>query len=342
MYIYKITNVVNNKIYIGKTSKSIEERFAGHLYAMSSYRDGKYKKVSRLYASMCKYGADKFVVSEVEIVDNPSQLDEREVYWIKRLDSTNPAIGYNIAPGGNGGALFKGHKHSAKSKLLMSEKRRGQPSNRAGVSMTQDQKDKISRSLKNHYLDSINIEKHSHRAIKSWGTRKLNGTTTTTNGLHRYNNGEVEVMSTQCPEGFVEGALTTPHRVDGYQKMAKTNHLRHLNRYHKKVTNINKIDFKKDYEVDRLPVNQLMEKYNMTREEIALYVTEYKLQRDTYSRKDNSIRCSRPVQNIETGEIFKSISEASLVHRGAIGLACKNSKRTANGYHWRYLDESKT
>ena len=80
----------------------------------------------------------------------------------------------------------------------------------------------------------------------------------------------------------------------------------------------------------------------MTQREILLYVDEFNLHRDTYSRPDSSARCSRPVKNIDTGKIFKSIREASKVYKGAIGLSCRNFDRTANGYHWRYIDESET
>ena len=339
MYIYKITNTVTNKIYIGKTSKTVEERFKGHLYAMSRYKDGLDTTSSRLYASMCKYGPEKFVVSEVEFVNTLSQLNEREMYWITKLNTTNPDIGYNISSGGNGGALFKGHIHSEKTKLLMSKRHRGRISNRLGVVMNPSQKTKISLSLKSYYSDENNLKKHSYSALKSWETRRAKGTTNTTKGLHRYNNGEIEIMDSQCPDGFIEGTLSTNKRLDGYKKMADTNHIRHLNEYKK---NINITDFKNDYEIVRMSVKQLMKKYSMTQREILLYIDESNLHRTTYSRQDNSTRCSRPVKNIDTGEIFKSIKEASKVYRGNIGLSCRNFDRTANGYHWRYLDESKT
>ena len=50
--IYKIVNDINNKVYIGKTSRSLEERFAEH--CRTSKLEGKEKRP--LYAAMHKYG----------------------------------------------------------------------------------------------------------------------------------------------------------------------------------------------------------------------------------------------------------------------------------------------
>ena len=94
--IYKITNVVNGKIYIGKTSSSLEERFKMHLYD-SRRKDIKHRP---LYLAMQKYGEDKFIPEVVETVDNIDDLDSRERYWIAKLDTYNH--GYNATLGGDG------------------------------------------------------------------------------------------------------------------------------------------------------------------------------------------------------------------------------------------------
>lgn len=75
-FIYKITNDINQKIYIGKTERSIEERFKEHC---REYRKERCEK-RPLYAAMKKYGTEHFQVELVEETDNP---EEREQYWIK-------------------------------------------------------------------------------------------------------------------------------------------------------------------------------------------------------------------------------------------------------------------
>lgn len=95
--IYKITNLINNKIYIGYTKKSLEERLRYHFYY------AKHGKLPLSYA-IKKYGKENFKIELIEESENDSYIHkEREKYWIDRLNSRNPKIGYNVAAGGDGG-----------------------------------------------------------------------------------------------------------------------------------------------------------------------------------------------------------------------------------------------
>jgi group I intron endonuclease len=89
-YIYKITNIINGKVYIGQTINSVENRFKQHT---------RKKGCTYLYAAIKKYGKENFKVETIE--DVPRELlDEREIYWISFYNSTNKDIGYNIIKGG--------------------------------------------------------------------------------------------------------------------------------------------------------------------------------------------------------------------------------------------------
>ena len=92
-YIYKITNTVNNKVYIGKTLGTIEKRFREH--CVNSFREHCEKRP--LYSAMRKYGIDKFIIEPIEETDSP---DERERYWIEYYGSFRN--GYNATIGGDG------------------------------------------------------------------------------------------------------------------------------------------------------------------------------------------------------------------------------------------------
>ena len=94
-YIYKITNSINGKIYIGKTVKTIEERFKEHC------KDYKRRKMEHrpLYSAMNKYGVENFSVEEVDHCEE-SEAEEREIYWISRYGSFRN--GYNATLGGDG------------------------------------------------------------------------------------------------------------------------------------------------------------------------------------------------------------------------------------------------
>ena len=95
-YIYKITNLTNNKIYIGKTSRSIRVRWAEHLRHYKNYPN------IPLYRAINKYGKDSFIIEQIEECDN-EVINERECYWINFYDAYNN--GYNCTLGGEGSLI---------------------------------------------------------------------------------------------------------------------------------------------------------------------------------------------------------------------------------------------
>lgn len=100
-FIYKISNTVNNKVYIGKTLYSIERRWSQHLNNAISRKDLWHLP---LYAAMRKYKIINFQISEIEYVDDYTKLSERERYWVNYYDSYNN--GYNATRGGDGALLY--------------------------------------------------------------------------------------------------------------------------------------------------------------------------------------------------------------------------------------------
>lgn len=92
-YIYQITNDINGKIYIGKTMRSIQERFREHCRDYTK-RDMENRP---LYRAMQKYGIEHFHIELLEETDNP---EERECFWIEEKGSFK--YGYNATVGGDG------------------------------------------------------------------------------------------------------------------------------------------------------------------------------------------------------------------------------------------------
>ena len=128
--IYKITNLVNGKIYIGKTTQSIEKRFKEHCIEASRYQKCLDNKIdfgyeSNLYPAMIKYGYDNFNIEIVESFSTEINLNDKEIYYIEKFQSQNPEIGYNISRGGLGGPLFKGHHHKQDTKLKLGSMQKG-------------------------------------------------------------------------------------------------------------------------------------------------------------------------------------------------------------------------
>ena len=108
MIIYKTTNLVNNKIYIGQDSKNnIQYLGSGQL----------------LNLAIKKYGVANFKKEVLEVCENKKHLDSREIYWISFYNSTNNEIGYNIANGGSGGDTYT---HNPNRELIR-EKMKGRP-----------------------------------------------------------------------------------------------------------------------------------------------------------------------------------------------------------------------
>lgn len=99
--IYKITNNINGKCYIGQ-SNNIQRRFQEHR-SMKNNSDGTSKL---LHAAILKYGIDNFSFDILE--ENIENYDEREKYWIEFYHSLASQNGYNIAEGGNAPPVLRG------------------------------------------------------------------------------------------------------------------------------------------------------------------------------------------------------------------------------------------
>lgn len=94
-FIYKITNDINAKVYIGKTLGSIEKRWKEHLRACKKSKNEK----RPLYAAMRKYDTEHFKIALIEEC-HKDIVSDREIYWIAYFDSFKN--GYNATAGGDG------------------------------------------------------------------------------------------------------------------------------------------------------------------------------------------------------------------------------------------------
>jgi len=116
MIIYKTTNIINGKIYIGQTANNNETYLGSGV---------------KIYEAIRKYGKENFKREVIDRASCLSELAEKEKHWIKFYDSQNPMIGYNIAFGGQGIGNF-GLVRSEKTRKLMSESKQGEKNNMYG------------------------------------------------------------------------------------------------------------------------------------------------------------------------------------------------------------------
>lgn len=94
-YIYKITNKLNNKIYIGKTERDVQTRWKEHVRHSTIYPN------IPLYRAILKYGEENFIIEIIEECSSQN-IDNREIHWINYYN-TYHGQGYNCTGGGEGG-----------------------------------------------------------------------------------------------------------------------------------------------------------------------------------------------------------------------------------------------
>lgn len=179
MIIYKITNKINSKIYIGQTIRSIEERWKEHA-----------EKGSALYRAIHKYGKENFTIEQIDVAVNRDELDEKEKYWIKHYDSTNKKKGYNLTSGGEHFEIpeerrirmseieqgeknhFYGKHHSDETKRRISEAKKGkhvgENNPNYGKKHSEEIRKKISEQLKSFYAENghSSLGKHHSEETK--------------------------------------------------------------------------------------------------------------------------------------------------------------------------------
>lgn len=102
MIIYLIENVVNNKVYVGQTIRTLEQRWTAHVQSMKNGNG-----CPALMNAMLKYGVENFTIKQIDSASTKEELDKKETYWITKYNATNHRYGYNIAPGGGGGNTYK-------------------------------------------------------------------------------------------------------------------------------------------------------------------------------------------------------------------------------------------
>jgi group I intron endonuclease len=100
MIIYKSTNKINGKVYIGQTTQTLEKRIKGHI------KESRIDNNRPFMLSINKYGSDNFTFEIIDTSNNIDELNEKEIYWIDFYNSISPN-GYNITGGGQGKKMIK-------------------------------------------------------------------------------------------------------------------------------------------------------------------------------------------------------------------------------------------
>lgn len=171
MIIYKTTNLINGKIYIGKDSKNNPNYYGSGLILKQSIK---------------KYGKENFKKEILEYCIDKNHLNEREIFWIDAFNSIVPN-GYNITNGGAGGDTISKHPNREKicKKISIANK---------GHIMSDTQKKKISEANKGRiatpYMKLRASQTHKGKTLsyihKKILSNKMKGNTNTL-GINFYN-----------------------------------------------------------------------------------------------------------------------------------------------------------
>lgn len=165
MIIYKITNLLNGKFYIGQDMKNDPNYFGSGILIKKAIK---------------KYGKKNFKKEILEYCSTKEELDSKEIFYINELKAIDN--GYNLSIGGTGGSNFKNKKHSEETKKKFKQnwverkKENNFTHNMTGFKHSEESRKKMSRSRKNKYKGENNSmygKKHSEESRKKMGRPML-------------------------------------------------------------------------------------------------------------------------------------------------------------------------
>lgn len=238
-YIYIIRNYINEKVYIGQTTKNIEDRWKQHLYNAINSKT----RNQALYLAMRKYGVENFYIEELENVCDDLSLDDKEIYYIKEFNSLAPN-GYNETLGGSKfkddnpmyhdeirtkvSKHFIGDKNPAKRPEVREKIRKS----RLGTKASDETKKKMSQNNGRYWLGK-NLSKETRDKIsKNHGCRgKFGGLNPNAKQVARIDKDSFEILETYdsissaikwVQSNVKEGAsqIGISHCCGGHQKTA--------------------------------------------------------------------------------------------------------------------------
>lgn len=159
-YLYKITDTLNDKIYIGQTIDN-DRRWKRHKY--SSKQENPVQYISR---AIKKHGEENFIYEIIATCKTSKDADETEKILIIQYDSRNKEKGYNLAPGGNYIMLGRHHSEETKKKISIAHK---------GIKLSEEHKNNLSLAHTGYKMpddQKENISKSKIGKLKSKETRK--------------------------------------------------------------------------------------------------------------------------------------------------------------------------
>lgn len=194
-YIYKITNKVNGKIYVGQhRAETFDNKYWG--------------SGSNLHEAKIEYGINNFTQEILVWCETPEEMNQQEMLWITKLNSRNPTIGYNIQPGGK----LQGYEQTPEVRRRISEKAKGRS---LGFWIHNDEIEKYHKGSEDSIPEGFIKGRLPANVKKSADSKRGQKIKDTSNhhkakGKKWFTNGETDTMAFECPEGFIPGRTNIP------------------------------------------------------------------------------------------------------------------------------------
>lgn len=298
--VYMVTNKINNKVYIGKTVRGLEQRKAQHLLQV--------KKDNNIlfYRAMRKHGVKSFLWSKIFESEDNDVLIAEEIKAIKKYNSTNRNLGYNLTIGGEG---------------------------ISGYCFSDEGKKNISKGVKKHYeLHPEKIKLLSKRAKKMFIDKP-------------YLKKEVSIRTTKYLKNKwkdPEYRSKNTTRMQSYRNHASVK----IVCYETKEIFLCISDAAKKYNVNEASIRETLDLYNRSscgyhwlridKYNDRIFMNKFK--KDILIIKP--VNSSKKVRCISTGEVFETLTAAGLKHnanRSAIARACNILGAKSSGLLWEFV-----
>lgn len=320
LYIYKITNNLNGKTYIGQHKSNLKD-------------DNYFGSGTVIKQAIKKYGKENFTKTIIQECLTQEELNKAEIQWIKKEKSIGKAE-YNIAGGGqkcSNPFQYKTEEEKRKIYNKSGKSRKGRPSGSSGKRFKKfdtgfhkaiQQPCKSRRSIQcletGQIFKSIrecsDILKISHEAIKDY----LDNGRTTPIGGYTFKEIKLKIPYVIILEN--EQTFETIMDCANFIGCDRTNVIKNIKKKTKQCSGYHIVYFS-EYDKNNNPYLGLP-RYNESKQK---YTT----------KKGHSVKC------IELNKTFKSLAEAER-ETGAnftnISMCCTGIRKTAGGYHWKYSE----
>lgn len=265
--IYKITNTINDKVYIGQTVNTFNRR----------YRAGKWWKYTtnrHLISAVNMYGHEVFEVDkEFDVAMTKEELDLKEKLWIEYYQSNNRLYGYNIEDGGGNGKLSDEAKvWRTEFNRELAKKKKGIPRSEKDKKAIQDAYDK--KFLEEHPKEEADIIQNlfNQGYSKASIERDYGYSVHIINKIIKVYNLEYTPTPPMLgKKGELNPKFNKPRSLEANEKMVETWNKRRADKWLSELDNIQKLLD------DGVSISEISVRYNVSRATIRKVIKQFGL-----------------------------------------------------------------